>query len=65
MLKNHNLLRGLSIFFIVLIGYALARAFYFGSFMGVILALISLGAILYFFYTLNSIRKEMESDNAY
>lgn len=64
MLKNHNLLRLLSIAFIVIIGYALAKAFYFGSFMGVILALVSLGAVLYFFFTLNSIRKEIERENA-
>ncbi len=65
MLKNQNLLRLLSIVFIVLIGYALAKAFYIGSFMGIVLALVSLGAILYFFFTLNSIHKEMEKNRAY
>lgn len=65
MLKNLTLLRILSIVFIILIGYALAKAFYFGSFMGIILALVSLGAVLYFFFTLNNIRKEMEANQAY
>lgn len=65
MLKNHNLLRTLSIVFIILIGYALAKAFYYGSFIGILLAIVSLGAVLYFFYTLNSIQKEMENNRAY
>ena len=65
MFRNLTLLRILSIVFIVLIGYALAKAFYIGSFMGIILALVSLGAVLYFFFTLNNIRKEMEAHKAY
>ena len=64
MFRNLHLIRILSILFIVLIGYALAKAFYIGSFMGIILALVSLGALLYFFFTLNNICKEMDTDQA-
>ncbi len=65
MFYNHNLLRIISIAFIVLIGYALAKAFYYGSFLGIILALVSLCAVIYFFFTLTSIRKEIERNKAY
>ncbi len=65
MFYNHNLLRILSIVFIVLIGYALAKAFYYGSFLGIMLALVSLCAVIYFFFTLSSIRKEIERNKAY
>ncbi len=65
MVSTHQFLRWLAIAFMVLIGYALGKAFYYGSFMGIILAMVSLAAAIYFFYTLVSIRKEMERDNAY
>ena len=65
MLTNHTFLRWLTIAFMVIIGYALARAFYYGSFMGIILAMVSLIAAIYFFFTLVSIRKEMERNEAY
>ncbi len=65
MLYNKTLLRIIGIAFIVLVGYALAKAFTHGSFLGILLALVSLSAVLYFFFTLNSIQKEIERNKAY
>ena len=65
MLTNTTTLRVLTIAFMIIIGYALARAFYYGSFLGIVLALVSLGAAIYFFYIVAEIRKEMEKDKAY
>lgn len=65
MFTNHTLLRFLTIAFMILIGYALAKAFYYGSFMGIVLAIVSLCAAIYFFYTLVSIRREIERNKAY
>ncbi|MCX6318302.1 MAG: hypothetical protein NTW29_13500 [Bacteroidetes bacterium] len=48
--------------FLVLVGYWLAKAFYHKSVLGVILALVSLGAGIYFLYILASARKEMEME---
>jgi cellobiose-specific phosphotransferase system component IIC len=62
---NYKFIRIISIAFMVAIGYALAKAFYYGSFMGIMLAMVSLCAAIYFFYTLMSIKRETERDNAY
>jgi hypothetical protein len=45
--------------FMVLVGYCLARAIQIGSFMGVVLALTSLGAAVYFLYLLVKAKEEM------
>lgn len=45
--------------FMVLVGYCLARAIQIGSIMGVILALTSLGAGVYFLYLLTRAKEEM------
>ena len=45
--------------FMVLVGYCLARAIQIGSFMGVVLALTSLGAGVYFLYLLVKAKQEM------
>ena len=47
--------------FMVLVGWCLARAIYFGSVMGIILALTSLGAGIYFLYLLAKMREELSS----
>ena len=45
--------------FMVLVGFCLAKAIYSGSFMGILLALVSLGAGVYFLYILAKAREEM------
>ena len=55
--------------FMVLVGWCLARAIYFGSVMGIILALTSFGAGIYFLYLVAKMREELNrepsSDNSY
>jgi Na+/H+ antiporter NhaD/arsenite permease-like protein len=46
--------------FMVLVGFALAMAIYYKSFMGIALALVSLGAAVYFLYILAKAKKELE-----
>ena len=46
--------------FMVLVGYSLAKAIQFKSMIGILLALISLGAGVYFLYLLVKIRQEQE-----
>ncbi len=50
--------------FMVLVGYCLAKAINSGSVMGVILALVSLGAGIYFLYILAKAKQEMEAEEA-
>lgn len=45
--------------FMGLIGFCLARSIYFGSVMGIILALVSLVASIWFLYLLAKAREEM------
>ncbi|MFZ9388648.1 MAG: hypothetical protein ACO25B_12280 [Chitinophagaceae bacterium] len=47
--------------FMVLVGLAIAKALYHQSFMGMLLALVSLGAGVYFLYLLAENRKEFEN----
>lgn len=49
--------------FMVLVGFAMAKALYHKSFMGMILALVSLGAGVYFLYLLAEARKEFENND--
>jgi threonine/homoserine/homoserine lactone efflux protein len=44
--------------FMVLVGYSLAKSIYSQSVMGIILALISLGAGIYFLYLLAKVKEE-------
>jgi uncharacterized membrane protein YjjP (DUF1212 family) len=46
--------------FLALVGFALAMAFYYGSFMGIVLAFIALGAGINFLYLLNKAKRELE-----
>ena len=48
----------------VLIGFSLAKAIYHGSFMGIVLALVSLGAAIYFLYVLAKAKEEIEAEKA-
>ena len=45
--------------FMVLVGFCLAKAIYHSSIMGIILALISLSAGIYFLYLLAKAKEEM------
>ncbi|MGB3005328.1 MAG: hypothetical protein WBC06_02385 [Chitinophagaceae bacterium] len=47
--------------FMVLVGFSLAKAIYTGSFIGVFLSLVSLGAGVYFLYILAKAKEEMEA----
>jgi len=58
MLSKTTLNRILIIGFMVLIGFSLAKAIYTGSFMGITLALVSLGATVYFLYVLAKVKQE-------
>ena len=51
--------RSIIIGFFVLIGFALAKAIYYNSFMGITLALVSLVAAIYFLYILSKARREL------
>lgn len=50
----------LSVF--VIAGYLLARSLYYGSIMGIILALVAIGAWALFLYQLNKFHAENEED---
>lgn len=45
--------------FMVLIGYSLAKAIYHNSLIGITLALVSLGAAIYFLHVLAKAKEEM------
>jgi hypothetical protein len=50
--------------FMILVGFSLAKAFYHKSFMGIVLALVSLGAGVYFLYLLAKAKAELETEEA-
>lgn len=60
MLSRSILSRLLIFGFMVLVGFALAMAIYYKSFMGVLLALVSLGAGVYFIHLLSKARREIQ-----
>jgi Na+/H+ antiporter NhaD/arsenite permease-like protein len=62
MLSRTTINRSIIIGFLVLIGFSLAKAIYHKSFMGITLALVSLGAAIYFLYVLAKAREEMETE---
>lgn len=62
MLSRHQLNRIIVIGFMVLVGYALAKAFYHNSIMGILLGLTSLGAGVYFLYLMTKAKEEMEAE---
>ena len=65
MLSRHNIIRLITVAFIIGIGYALAKAFYYGSFLGIVLAMVSLVAAIYFMYTVAEAKREMEREKTY
>ena len=50
----------LSVF--VIAGYLLARSLYYGSFIGIILALVAIGAWSLFLYQLNKLQDKKDDD---
>lgn len=46
--------------FMSLVGFCLAKAIYTGSFIGIVLALVALGAGICFLYILSKAKREME-----
>ena len=56
--------RAIILGFMAGIGFALAKAIYHRSFMGITLAIISLGAAVYFMYILAKAKEEMEAEKA-
>lgn len=65
MISRANLNRILIIGFMILVGFCLAKAIYIGSFMGIILAMTSLGAGIYFLHLLVKARQAMENEESY
>lgn len=60
-MSSRQLLSRLLIFgFLVLVGFALAMGIYYKSFMGITLALVSLGAAIYFLTIVARARKELQ-----
>ncbi|MFN8291700.1 MAG: hypothetical protein U0U70_15695 [Chitinophagaceae bacterium] len=58
---SRSILSRLIIFgFMILVGFALAMAIYYKSFMGVSLALVSLGAGVYFIYLMGKAKREIQ-----
>ncbi len=59
-MSNRQLLNRIIIFtFLVLTGLALAMGIYYKSFMGILLALVSIGAVVYFIYIAAQAKREM------
>ena len=54
--------RSIILSFFVVAGYLLARSFYYGSFMGIVLALLAIVAWTYFLYQLNKMNEEQDAD---
>jgi hypothetical protein len=48
--------------FMALVGFCLAKAISVGSFIGILLALVSLGAGIYFLYILAKAKEDMKSE---
>lgn len=46
--------------FLALVGFALAMGFRYGSFMGILLAIVALGAGIYFIHILVKAKKELQ-----
>ena len=64
MLTRTTLNRVIIISFMILVGFCLAKAFYSGSFIGIVLALTSLGAGVYFLYLLAKAKEAMAREES-
>lgn len=59
MISRETINRIIILGFMVLVGFSIAKAIYHQSVMGIILALTSLGAGIYFLYLLAKVREDM------
>ena len=64
MISRESINRLIIIGFMILVGFCLAKAIYYKSVMGIILALTSLAAGIYFLYILAKAKEEMETQKA-
>jgi hypothetical protein len=64
MISRESINRIIIIGFMILVGFCLAKAIYHQSVMGIILALTSLAAGIYFLYILAKAKEEMEAEKA-
>ena len=64
MISRTNLNKLIIFGFLVLIGFCLAKALASGSFMGIVLAMIALGAAIYFLYILAQVQQDREQEKA-
>lgn len=48
--------------FFVAAGYLLARSFYYGSFLGIVLAIVAIAAWTYFLYQLNQMNAKQDEE---
>ncbi len=62
MISRAHINRIIIIGFMVLVGFCLAKAVNTGSFMGIVLALTSLGAGIYFLYLLAKAKESVENE---
>ncbi len=62
MFSQQQLSRIIIIGFMVLVGYALAKAFYHNSILGIILGFTSLGAGIYFLHLMVKAKEELEAE---
>lgn len=61
-MRSQLLNRFLILGFMIIVGFCLARGIYYRSIMGIILALVSLGAGVYFLHLLAKAKRELETE---
>ncbi|HET9744403.1 MAG TPA: hypothetical protein VFP97_01755 [Chitinophagaceae bacterium] len=54
--------RAIILSFFAAAGYLLARSFYYGSFLGIVLAVVAIAAWMYFLYQLNQMNAKRDAD---
>ncbi len=62
MLSRQTINRLIIFGFLILVGFSLAKAIYHKSIMGIILAIVSLGATIYFLYILAKAQMDVEKE---
>ena len=62
MTSRQSINRIIILSFMVLVGFCLAKAIYYSSILGIILALVSLVAGVYFLYILAKAKEELETE---
>jgi hypothetical protein len=62
MLSQTMINRSIILGFMVLVGFSLAKSIYSGSIIGLVLAITSLGAGVYFLYLLARMKEQVEQE---